>query len=122
MAVDGVYISIRVRNTAVRRISAYGECVLRDVMPTFANLEEKADAVGAAEYERLGAQPARNDWGGDMAGLAEAAEDNAQLFYTTMVDMSQAIPNLFAVGLFQLLEQEFAYHCLDGAFTVDPPG
>jgi hypothetical protein len=122
MAVDGVYMSIRVRNSAVRRISAYGEYVLRDVMPTFANLEEKADAVGAAEYERLGAQPARSDWDDDKAGLAEADEDKAPLFYTAMVDMSQAVLNLFAVGLFQLLEQEFAYHCLDGAFTVDPPG
>lgn len=121
MAVSGLYMSDRVRLSAVRRISAYGECVLRDLMPAFADLEKKADAVGTAEYERLGAQPAGDDWDGDMSVLAEAAEDKAEWFYSTMSDMSQAILNLFAVGLFHLLEQELANLCIDGAFTVDPP-
>jgi hypothetical protein len=111
----------RVRSTALRYVSAYGECVHRDIMPAFGNLEERADKLGAEEYERLGSQPADEDWDGDMSSLAEAAEDKAIAFYETMIALRQAVLNLFAVGLFHILEQQLADLCRDGAFTVPPP-
>jgi hypothetical protein len=121
MAVDGWYMEMRVWNSAVRYLSAYGECVHRDLLPVFANLEAKAEVVGEAEYNRLGSEPAGDNWDGDMATLAESAEEKAQAYYDTMAGLSQAVLNLFAVGLFHLLEQELADLCRDGAFIVPPP-
>jgi hypothetical protein len=121
MAVNGLYMEMRVRDSAVRYIRAYGECVGRDLMPAFADLEAKAEAVGEAEFDRLGSEPAGDDWDGDMGSLAEAADEKAQLYYDTMAGLSQAVLNLLAVGLFHLLEQELADLCRDGAFTVPPP-
>jgi hypothetical protein len=51
MAVNGLYMSSQVRNSAVRRIRAYGECILRDPVPTFADLEKKAEVVGEARSD-----------------------------------------------------------------------
>lgn len=66
MAVTGSYMAMRVWNAALRHVSAYGECVRNEIMPVFANLESRADAVAAAEFERLGAEPAGEFWDGDM--------------------------------------------------------
>lgn len=56
-------------------------------------------------------------WG----SLAEAADDKGLVYYETMTGLRQSVLNLFAVGLFHLIEQELADLCRDGAFTVDPP-
>jgi len=112
----------RVQRFALPYVAAYGQCFLRDVMPAFTNLEKRAEEVVEAEFQRLCSEPAYDDWDGDVASLAEAANDKGQAFYDTMAGMRQAALNLFAVGLFHLLEQQLAYLCRDGAFTVPPPG
>ena len=111
----------RVRGGALQRIPAYGECILSDVMPTFSDLDERANKVAEDEFERLGSLPVGEDWDGDMASLAEDANDKGLLFYTTMTGIRQSFLNLFSAGLFHLIEQELADLCRDGAFTVDPP-
>lgn len=121
MAVSGSYMIWRVRDGALQRIPAYGECILSDVMPTFSNLEERANKVAEDEFERLGSLPAGEDWDGDMASLAEDAHDKGLIFYTTMTGIRQSFLNLFSAGLFHLIEQELADLCTDGAFAVDPP-
>jgi hypothetical protein len=105
----------------MRNVLAYGECVRRDVMPSFSDLEQKADQIAEAEYNRLGSAPVRDDCAVDMASLAEAAHDKGLAFYETMFGIRQAVQNLFVVGLFHLLEQELADLCCDGAITVPPP-
>jgi hypothetical protein len=122
MAFDGLYMAHRVRNTALRYVSAYEECVRQNLMAAFANLGKKADEVAEAEYERLGNEPIGESGDDDMASAAEAAQDRALAFYETMTALRQSVLNLFAAGLFHLLEQQLAYLCWDGAFTVLPPG
>lgn len=90
-------------------------------MPVFADLGRKADEVANAEFERLGAQPATDDTACDMSVLAEAANERGQASYETMSALRQATLNLFAAGLFHLVEQQLADLCRDGGFTVQPP-
>lgn len=112
----------RVRVSAIPYVKAYGECVLRDVVPAFGNLETRANEVANAAFERYGAEPAGEDFDGDMSDFAERAEDEGIDFYQTMFAIRQSTLNLFAVGLFHLVEQELADLCRDGAFDVAPPG
>jgi len=121
MAVNGSYIEWRVRGVALAQVRAYGECVLREIMPIFANLNDKAESVATAEYERLGSEPVGDSWDGDMGSLAEAAHDKGLAYYETMTGLRQAVLNLFAVGLFHLVEQELADLCRDASFDVEPP-
>jgi hypothetical protein len=111
----------RVRASPLPLVRAYGEMVLHDLMPTFNSMNERAEQVAAREYQRLGELPAGDDWDGDMGALAEAANDRGVEFYETLSSMRQSVLNLFAVGLFHLLEQQVADLCHDGAFTVPPP-
>lgn len=121
MAVPGSYMVWRIKGGALKRIGAYGDCILGDVMPTFSNLDQRAEQVADAEFARLGSEPVGEDWNGDMADLAETANDKGLVFYETMTGIRQSFLNLFSVGLFHLIEQELADLCRDGAFTVDPP-
>jgi hypothetical protein len=121
MAVPGHYMADRIQNSTLRFVNFYRQFVTDDLLPMFRDIEKRAEKVGDEEYERLGAQPAGEDWDGDMGALAEAAEDEAIAFYETMTALRQSVLNLFAVGLFHLLEQQLADLCRDGAFTVPPP-
>ena len=121
MPVDGGYLALRVRRNAIPYIQAYGKCVLGDILAAFADLKKRADEIGDTEYARLGAEPADENFDGDMSRYQEAAEEKGQDFYYTMVALRQSTLNLFAVGLFHLVEQQLAHLCHDGAFHVDPP-
>ena len=105
MPVTGLYMAHRIRHLAIPYVKAYGQSVLEDVVPAFVNLSEKANAIAKAEFKRLGEQPAREDFDGDMSIAAETAQDKAQAFYDTMVAIRQTSLNLFAAGLFHLLER-----------------
>ena len=100
---------------------AYRDCVLSDVAPVFANLSTRADEIANAEFARLGRRPAGEDCDGDMSVAAEAAQEKGQAFYDTMNSIQQATLNLFAAGLFHLLEQQLAELSHDGAFDKAPP-
>ena len=52
----------RVQSTALRSVNAYGQFVHDDLMPVFNNIDKRAAQVGDEEYERLGSQPAGDDW------------------------------------------------------------
>jgi hypothetical protein len=111
----------RLRISAIPYVRAYGECVLREVLPVFANLEVRADEIADAEFERLGAEPAGEECDGDMSAAAETAQDKGQAFYDTMFALRQTTLNLFAAGLFHLVEQQLADLCRDATFRIDPP-
>jgi len=121
MPVTGLYMARRVHYSAIPYLKAYGQYVLEDLVPTFANLSERADAITTSEFKRLGEQPAGEDCDGDMSVAAEVAQDKGEAFYGTMVAIRQTSLNLFAAGLFHLLEQLLADLCRDGAFDTPPP-
>lgn len=121
MGVTGSYLAWRVRTGALTDIRAYCDCVLGDILPGFQNLDQRAEEVSEQEFQRLGAHPGGEDWGGDMADLAEAAQEQGLVFYETMRGLRQATLNLFAAGLFHLVEQELADLCSDPAFRGFEP-
>lgn len=120
MPVTGLYINHRVRDSIIPYVKAYRNCVLRDVVPVFANLSDRANAIADAEFRRLGQIPAGEDCDGDMSLAADAAHGKGQVFYDTMDSVRQATLNLFTAGLFHLLEQQLADLCCDGAFDIPP--
>lgn len=120
MSVNGYYISRRLRK-ALSYVAAFGKCTIQTVLPVYANLGEKAEEIASAEFVRLGSEPAGEDCDGEMGNLAEAAEEVGIAFYETMVMLRQASINLYAAGLFHLIEQQLANICSDGAITVPAP-
>jgi hypothetical protein len=121
MPVTGLYMSSRVNNSVTPYLKAYAQCVLEDIVPAFANLSKRSDAIADAEFRRLGELPAGENFDGDMSDAAEAAQDKGQAYYNTMVSIRQSSLNLFSAGLFHLLEQQLTDLCRDGAFDTAPP-
>lgn len=118
---DGAYLSMQIRSWIVRPVTAFREYALRDVIASFSNLNERATQIGNEYYERMGSQPASEDFDGDMSIFAEEAEDQALSWYQMMRLLRQTMLNLLAAGLFHLTEQQLAALCRDGGFMVDPP-
>lgn len=121
MPVTGLYLNRKVRQSITPYVQAYRDCVLSDVAPVFANLSKRAEEIANAEFFRLGCRSVGEDFDGDMSVAAEAAQEKGQAFYDTMSSIQQATLNLFAAGLFHLLEQQLTELCHDGAFDEAPP-
>ena len=111
----------RVNNLVIPYLKAYAQCVLEDIVPAFSNLSKRSDAIADAEFKRLGELPAGENFDGDMSVAAETAQDKGQAYYNTMVAIRQSSLNLFAAGLFHLLEQQLTDLCRDGALNMPPP-
>jgi hypothetical protein len=121
MAVTGVYMAMRVRDSPLPYVRDFVGYILHDVIPTFNDLGARADKKASDEFQRLCSQPAYHDSYVDMDALAEAAQDTGVAFHQRMFALRQTVLNLFSLGLFHLLEQQVAGLCHDGAFIVDPP-
>jgi hypothetical protein len=74
------------------------------LLPPFSNLAEEADKFADEEFKRLGALPAFCE--SDGGDLAERAQDNAVVWYSSMAAVRQSVINLYAVGLRHLFEQQ----------------
>lgn len=101
-------------------IRSYVDVVRIQLLPAFADLEAKAEAMSAARFETLGATTASEECVTDMGDLAEDAEDAGITFYLTMTNLRQASLNLYAVGLYHLIEQQLASVCRDELFRGMP--
>lgn len=121
MAVTGHYMAWRVQGYAIPYVKAYGEFVLNEILTPLSNLENRADEIANSEFERLGSQPAYEDCDVDIGALAERAFNKGLAFYETMSPLRQTALNLFAAGLFHLIEQHLANLCRDATFEVAPP-
>lgn len=119
MPVGAHYIAGRVSRAPLCLVKAYVRWVLDDVLPTFSTLSARARAFADAEFDRLSRQLDPDEDDGSVA--ADQAEGAGQTFFNTLFAIRQGSLNLFAVGLFHLLEQQLADLCRDGAFPVRPP-
>ena len=117
---DGGYLYMQIRQWIMRPIVAFREYTFNDVLPTFSNLNERADQRGNEYYERMGQQPASEDFDGDMSQLAEEAQDQAISWYMMMRSLRQTMLNLLAAGLFHMIEQQLAVLSKDGGFHLKP--
>lgn len=121
MAVTGSYLAMQIRSRVVGPLLAFGECTFRDVLPAFANLDERADQAADDYYNRIGSQTAGQYEEVDMGAVADDAFDYSQSWYQMMYSVRQAMLNLLASGLFHLAEQQLADSCCDGSFCIEPP-
>lgn len=119
MAITGAFVVWQARS-AVDYVTAFCECVLCELIPAFGDVDKRANEVAEREYHRLGSQPV-GEYGDGMASAAEAAHDKGLAFYQTMTAVRQSVLNLFAAGLFHLIEQELADLCHIEPESVPPP-
>lgn len=96
-----------IRSILLPEIDALAHALSRRVLPGFANLEEEANEVEEEEFQRLQRRHYSED--PDVASLAELAQDRALTHYLGARDILQGIINLFAVGLWHLVEQQLAF-------------
>ena len=113
---NGHYLASQIRYFA-RPITAFREYAMRDVLPAFGNIDERATQVGNDYYQRIGSQPACEDDIIDMADVAEVAEDRARDWWEMMTSLRQSMLNLMAAGLFHLVEQQLARVSHDALFN-----
>ena len=119
MAVQGSYIARRMRMGVLPFDRVYGQWVDAHIIPLASQLTVMADAVEKQAYDELMSQPVGEDYSGDGSEEAERAFDMGLSFYENISDMYQGTLNLFAAGLFHLIEQQLADLTRDGAFDIE---
>jgi len=115
MAVNGAYLAMRARWSAQPFVRTYCYWVNEHIIPIQRKFDEQANAVGQETYERLCADAHPES---DGSEFAESALDAGVSFYQTLVSLYQATMNLFAAGLFHLIEQQLANLTRDGAMET----
>lgn len=121
MAVQGGYISWRLRQAVLPFITVYGQWVEERIIPLADQLTVMADAVEQQAYDKLMSQPVGEDYYGDGSEEAEHAFDVGLSFYENITAMYQGTLNLFAAGLFHVIEQQLADITRDGAIDIEGP-
>ena len=111
---NGIYLASQVRRLS-GPIIAFRKYVLRDILPTFGDIDARAEQVANDYYNRIGAQPA-GEYEIDMADVAEAANQHSYDWWEMMTSLRQTMLNLMAAGLFHLVEQQLATLSRDGLF------
>jgi len=93
-----------IRSHFIRQIDLYA-AVLRDrLLPAFDNLNEEAQKIEDAAYERLYSRSSSED--PDIALLGQMATEEAADYLGMMEKMKQAQINLQTLGLYHLFEQQ----------------
>ena len=95
------------RSTCVSYVEAFARCLTEKLLPAFNNAEEEAKQIEEAEYQRLNDLPGNGEVAPDE--IAETAFEKGLFWYTSMVQMRQALINMFAVGLYHLFEQQLKF-------------
>lgn len=118
MSYPGSYMALQINRRFVVPLQLFSRCIFNDVLPSFANLDRRADEEANEYFRRIGAQAGEYV---DQADIADDAQEHSISWYQTMSALRQAILNLMASGLYHLFEQQLAESCRDGSFHVDPP-
>jgi hypothetical protein len=91
------------------------------IIPLVSQLTAMADAVEKQAYDELASQPIGEDYSGDGSEEAEYAFNVGLSFYENITAMYQGTLNLFAAGLFHVIEQQLADITRDGAIDIEGP-
>jgi hypothetical protein len=121
LAMNGVYLALQLRQRVIQPILTFREYIFRDVLPHFANLNDRADQIGREHYEHAVSQPATEDFDGDLSTFAEDAYDHPRGWYQMMKSLCQTMLNLLAAGPFHLTEQQLAQLSNDAGFEGRKP-
>jgi hypothetical protein len=103
---DGYFWSHYFRQRFIPQINAFCDVIINRINPTFANIEQEADGVAQAEFERLGHMPAEDDNIWDMSDIAEKAQEAGLNHYQAITNVHQGIINLSVAALYHLFEQQ----------------
>lgn len=121
VAVHGSYIAWRIRQAVLPFVRVYGQWVEERIIPLVSQLTAMADDVEKQAYNALMSQPVGEDYSGDGSEEAEHAFDVGLSFYQHITAMYQGTLNLFAAGLFHVIEQQLADLTRDGAIDIQGP-
>ena len=121
MAAQGAYISWRIRRAVLPFLRVYGQWVEEKIVPLASQLTAMADAVEQQAYEQLMSEPVGENYSGDGSEEAERAFDAGLSFYQDIAAMYQGTLNLFAAGLFHVIEQQPSDITRDGAIGIEGP-
>jgi hypothetical protein len=119
MSVGGLYIAHRIRRMVLPFVRVYGQWVEEQIIPMSNQLEKMANDVEQQAYDEFMSLPAGDDYSGDGSDEAYAAHDIGLSFYEDISKMYQATLNLFAAGLFHMVEQQLADLTRDGAIETE---
>ncbi len=108
------YLASRVRLLS-EPIIAYRDLVLRDLLPAFGDIDERARKMRTEHFNWAIRQPA-GEYEIDMADIAETAQQLSYDWWNTMTCLRQSMLNLWAAGLFHLAGQQRAVLSRDGIF------
>jgi hypothetical protein len=111
----------QIRHSVLPFVRVYGQWVDERIIPLASQLTAMADAVQKQAYDEIMSQPAGEDYSGDGSDEFEHAFDVGLSFYENISDMHQGTLNLFAAGLFHLIEQQLAHLTRDGAIDIEGP-
>lgn len=121
MAVQGSYLMWRIRQTVLPFVRIYGQWVEERIIPLASQLQKMAEDVQHEAYTELMSRPVGEDYSGDGSEEAEDAFNISLTFYQNISGMYQGTLNLFAAGLFHVIEQQLADLTRDGAIEEEAP-
>jgi hypothetical protein len=116
MGVSGYLLGSRTQHTLLPFVEAYVRLVRERLLVVFEDLTEQANQVASDQYANLMMEPPTGIE--DSAEIAELAQDRGQEFYDTMYALRQTSLNVFAAGLYHLLEQQVAALGQDATFQA----
>lgn len=119
MAVGGGYIAWRIRQAALPFVRVYGQWVEEQIVPLSSQFEAMAEAVQEQAYEGYMSRAVGEDYSGDGSEEAESAHNVGLTFFENLTDMYQGTLNLFAAGLFHVIEQRLADLTRDGSIEIE---
>jgi len=103
---DGHFWERHFKKLFIPQINVFCDATIERVMPLFDNIEEEADSVVQAEYERYGSLPATGEESWDMADAAEWAQEIGLAHYEALTGVRQSLINLAVVALYHMFEQQ----------------
>ena len=95
------------RKTCVSYVEDFARCLTEKLLPVFDNLEDEAKRIEEDEYQRLNDLPGNDEVAPDE--IAETAREKGVFWHTSMLQMRQALINMFATGLYHLFEQQLKF-------------
>lgn len=101
---DHAFWSGHFQRVFVPQIKSLHDALKDRLLPTFEKLQEEADSVEAAEWDRLMGLPSDGDF--DPGDYAERAKEESSEYYELMIGVRQSIINMFAVASYHLWEQQ----------------
>lgn len=119
MAINGRYFAQIIREESLARLVLFEQAIFDEVLPRFADMDERATAAGKLYYAEAG--PLRGEFDIDMGEVAEDAFNRGFAVYDALSSIKQMMLNLLATGFFHAAEHQLARACQRATFDQIGP-